>query len=300
MVYSADYIIQQLVNGLGLGSVYALIAIGYTLVYGILRLINFAHGDLLMIGSYAAMAFTLNLLLPFPVAILLSIAVTVMIGLVVERAAYRPLRSKPEETTLVTSFAVSILIQNLATMILSPQPRSFQVPSYLSNMVEVGNIDFSVMNIAIIGLSALLLIALTLFIKKTKLGIAMRATAENMNASVLMGVNINSIVRTAFIIGAGLAAVAGVMNAGRYGRIEPMMGFVPGLKAFVAAVIGGIGSLPGAAIGGLILGFGEILFVGFLPPELSAYKDAFVFLALIVVLLIKPTGIFGKAEDRRV
>lgn len=300
MVFSAEYIIQQLLNGLGLGSVYALIAIGYTLVYGILRLINFAHGDLLMIGSYAAAAFFLNLLVPFPIAVIISILITVAIGLLIERAAYRPLRSKPEETTLVTSFAVSILIQNLATMILSPQAKAFQVPNYLSSMTQLGGLSFSVMNIAIIVLSALLLIGLTLFIKKTKIGIAMRATAENMNASVLMGVNINSIVRTAFIIGSVLAAIAGIMTAGRYGRIEPMMGFVPGLKAFVAAVIGGIGSLPGAAIGGLILGFGEILFVGFLPPELSAYKDAFVFLALIIVLLIKPTGIFGKAEDRRV
>ncbi|WP_256761013.1 branched-chain amino acid ABC transporter permease [Cohnella sp. WQ 127256] len=300
MVYSAEYIIQQLINGFGLGSVYALIAIGYTLVYGILRLINFAHGDLLMISSYTAAGLVAHWLLPFPIAVVLSLAFVALIGLSIERLAYRPLRSKPEETTLVTSFAVSILIQNLAMMILSPQPKAFTLPSYLNSMVQVGSVAFPMMNIVIIVTTIVLLIGLTFFIKKTKIGIAMRACAENMNASILMGVNTNSVVRTAFIVGSALAAIAGIMMAGRYGRIEPYMGFVPGLKAFVAAVIGGIGSIPGAAVGGLILGFSEILFVGFLPPELSAYKDAFVFLALIVVLLIKPTGLFGRSEDRRV
>ncbi len=300
MVYSAEYIIQQIINGLGLGSVYALIAIGYTLVYGILRLINFAHGDLLMIASYTVAGGAAHWLLPFPIAVLVSLAFVVLIGITIERLAYRPLRSKPEETTLVTSFAVSILIQNLAVLILSPQPKAFTLPANLTSMVHVGSLAFPVMNLVIILVTIILLLGLSVFIKKTKIGIAMRACAENLNASILMGVNINSVVRTAFIVGSALAAIAGIMMAGRYGRIEPYMGFVPGLKAFVAAVIGGIGSIPGAAAGGLILGFGEILFVGFLPPELSAYKDAFVFLALIVVLLIMPTGLFGRAEDRRV
>ncbi|WP_438431466.1 branched-chain amino acid ABC transporter permease [Gorillibacterium sp. sgz500922] len=300
MDISAEYIIQQLINGLGLGSVYALIAIGYTLVYGILRLINFAHGDLLMIASYTVAGVLANWLLPFPLAVMLSILFVALIGITIERLAYRPLRSKPEETTLVTSFAVSILIQNLAVMILTPQPKAFSLPSSFNSNVEVGPVTFPLMNVWIVGVTFILLLALTLLIKKTKIGIAMRATAENMNASILMGVNINSVVRTAFIVGSTLAAIAGIMMAGRYGRIEPYMGFVPGLKAFVAAVIGGIGSIPGAAVGGLLLGLGEILFVAFLPPELSAYKDAFVFLALIVMLLIKPTGLFGRVEDRRV
>lgn len=300
MVYSAEYIFQQILNGLGLGSVYALTAIGYTLVYGILRLINFAHGDILMIGSYAVAIFFINMVLPFPVAVLLALIIVALVGICVERLAYRPLRNKPEETTLVTSFAVSLLIQNLAVMFLSPQPRAFKLPDFFSSLVTVGSFSVSAMNVIIVVFTAVLLSGLSIFIKKTKMGIAMRATAENMNASILMGININAVVRTTFIISSILAAAAGVMMAGQYGRVEPFMGFVPGLKAFVAAVIGGIGSIPGAAVGGLLLGFGEILFVGFLPPELSAYKDAFVFLTLIVVLLIKPTGLFGKAEDRRV
>jgi branched-chain amino acid transport system permease protein len=300
MELSFDYIIQQLINGLGLGSVYALIAIGYTIVYGILRLINFAHGEVLMIGTYVAIGLFGHLYLPFYLAVILSMLIAAIVGITIERIAYRPIRGSSEETTLITSFAVSILIQNLGIMIFSPQARAFPTPEHLQKIVTIGGITFSSMTIMIVVITAILLIALNIFIKKTKLGIAMRASAENMDASVLMGININSVVRTAFIIGSALAAVAGIMMAGQYGRVEPTMGFVPGLKAFIAAVIGGIGNIPGAAIGGLILGFGEIMFVALLPPEYSAYKDAFVFLLLILVLLVKPTGLFGVAEDRRV
>ncbi len=299
-MFSADYILQQIMNGLGLGSVYALIAIGYTIVYGILRLINFAHGDLLMLSCYAAVGFVTNMFLPFPLAVFLSLVIVVIIGVLIERMAYRPLRKTAEETTLITSFAVSILIQNLAVMLFSPQPKAFKLPDYLTSTFQAGTFSFSTMNIVIIITSALLMFGLSMFIKKSKLGIAMRASAENMDATILMGINLNSVIRTAFIISSALAAIAGIMMAGKYGRIEPFMGFVPGLKAFVAAVIGGIGNITGAALGGLLLGFAEILFVGFLPPELSAYKDAFVFVALIIVLLVKPTGILGATEDRRV
>lgn len=300
MDLSISYIIQQVINGIGLGSIYALIAIGYTIVYGILRLINFAHGEVLMIGTYVVFAIYVNLHFPFFVAILASIFVAILVGLVIERTAYRPLRGTSEETTLITSFAVSILIQNLGMMIFTPQAKAFSVPSYMQQIVNVGGINFSSMTIIIIAITAIILFGLTLFIKNTKLGIAMRACSENLNASLLMGVNINSVVRTAFIIGSGLAAIAGIMMAGQYGRIEPMMGFVPGIKAFIAAVIGGIGNITGAAVGGLILGFSEIMFVAVLPPEYSAYKDAFVFILLIVFLLIKPNGLFGSAEERRV
>ncbi|MFM1654619.1 branched-chain amino acid ABC transporter permease [Brevibacillus sp. B_LB10_24] len=300
MAFSFDYIVQQLINAVGLGSVYALIAIGYTIVYGILRLINFAHGDILMIAAYVMIALFGSIHLPFFIGIILAMAAAAAVGVVIERAAYRPLRKAPEETTLITSFAVSILIQNLGVMILSPQPRAFSVPAALQSPIQLGSISISSVTVMIIGLTAVLMALLTLFIKKTKIGVAMRASSENIDAAVLMGININSVVRTAFIIGSALAAVAGIMMASQYGRVEPFMGFVPGLKAFVAAVIGGIGNIPGAALGGLLLGVCEILFVGFLPPELSAFKDAFVFIALIIVLLIKPTGIFGAAEDRRV
>lgn len=300
MDFTFEYIIQQVINGIGLGSVYALIAIGYTIVYGILRLINFAHGEVLMIGTYVAIGFFGHLYLPFYLAIVLSMIIAAIVGITIERLAYRPLRGAGEETTLITSFAVSILLQNLGVMIFTPQARAFPTPDYLQKTINVGGISFSSMTVMIIVVSAVMLLCLTLFIKNTKLGIAMRASSENMDASVLMGININSVVRTAFIIGSALAAVAGIMMAGQYGRVEPMMGFVPGLKAFVAAVIGGIGNIPGAAVGGMLLGFGEIMFVAILPPEFSAYKDAFVFTVLILVLLIKPTGIFGVAEDRRV
>lgn len=295
-----DYFLQQITNALSLGSIYALTAIGYTIVYGILRLINFAHGDLLMLGAYIAGIVFSKLLLPFPVAIIVSVIFTALIAVTIERLAYRPLRNTTEETTLITSFAVSILLQNLAMMIFTPQPQKFDIPKSLQTIYNVGNVTFTNMKILIIVLSIVLMIALTLFIKKSKMGIAMRATAENMNAATLMGVDINSIVRMAFIIGSSLAAVAGLMLGGQYGRVAPFMGFVPGLKAFVAAVIGGIGNIPGAAVGGFLLGIGEVLFVGLLPAQYSEFRDAFVFIVLILVLLVKPTGLFGIEEDRRV
>jgi branched-chain amino acid transport system permease protein len=295
-----DYIFQQLTNALSLGSIYALTAIGYTIVYGILRLINFAHGDILMVGAYTAGILFSTFFLPFWVAIILSMIIAAMLGVTIERAAYRPLRRAAEETTLITSFSMSILLQNLAMMIFTPQPKKFSIPTSLQTIHNVGNVTFTNMRVLIIVLSIILVFALTLFIKKTKIGIAMRASAENMDAATLMGVDINSVVRTAFIIGSALAAVAGLMYSGQYGRVTPLMGFVPGLKAFVAAVIGGIGNIPGAALGGILLGIGEVMFVGLMPPEYSEFRDAFVFIVLIIVLLIKPTGILGTEEDRRV
>ncbi|MHB1651287.1 MAG: branched-chain amino acid ABC transporter permease [Desulfitobacteriaceae bacterium] len=295
-----NYFIQQLTNALSLGSIYALTAIGYTIVYGILRLINFAHGDILMIGAYVSGIVFSQLLLPFWAAIIISMIFAAMLGVTIERIAYRPLRRAGEETTLITSFAVSILIQNLAMMIFTPQQRKFSVPTSLLTIHTAGNVTFTNMKILIVVLSVTLMIALTMFIKQTKIGIAMRASSENIDAASLMGVNINSVVRTAFIIGSALAAVAGLMLGGQYGQISPLMGFVPGLKAFVAAVIGGIGNIPGAALGGYLLGIGEVLFVGLLPAQYSEFRDAFVFIALILVLLVKPTGILGTEEDRRV
>jgi branched-chain amino acid transport system permease protein len=297
---SGSYLAQQLINALSLGSIYALTAIGYSIVYGILRLINFAHGDILMIGAYIAGIIFSRLFLPFWLAIIVSMICAALVGLAVQEAAYRPLRRAPEEATLISSFAVSIFIQNTAMMIFTPQPQKFSIPPSLQMIQMVGPISINNMKLLTIAVSIVLMLALTIFIRKTKLGIAMRAASENMNAATIMGVNINSIVRTAFIIGSVLAAVAGIMLGGQYGRLVPLMGFVPGLKAFVAAVIGGIGSIPGAALGGFLLAFGEVFFVGMLPADLSEFRDAFVFLALILVLLIKPTGILGRPEDRRV
>ncbi len=299
-MFSLPYVTQQFINAIILGSIYALVAIGLSMVYGILRLINFAHGDILMIGAYTGLFLLTIYKAPFAVVLIVPMVVGGLIGVIVERVAYRPLRKAPEVALLITSLAVSMFIENLAIMVLSPRPRRFLIPSFLSRSHFYGAINFRNIDVLIVLLTIILVIVLTMFVKKTKVGIAMRATAESINTSYLMGINVNNIIMLTFAIGSLLAGVAGMMFASKYGRIEPFMGFLPGLKAFVASVIGGIGSLPGAVVGGYILGFAEIFFVGFLPPQLSGYRDGFVFLLLIIVLLIKPSGIFGQAEKREV
>lgn len=294
-----NYLLQQLVNGLSLGSVYALIAIGYSIVYGILRLINFAHGDILMVGVYAGFAVIAVLHAPFLLAILIAMVIAALFGVVLERVAYRPLRYATEEATMITSLAVSIFIENLGIMTVSAQPRAFKVPDFLNIIHHWGPISVSNMNLLIVLITILLLFILVFFVTRTNLGIAMRACADNLNAARLMGININTVVSVTFVVGSALAAIAGLMLAGQYGRIDPLMGFVPGLKAFVAAVIGGIGSIGGAALGGFVLGMAEILLVGLLPPAFSPYRDAFVFILLILVLLVRPAGLLGTGERRR-
>jgi len=297
-VYSLPYIAQQIVNGLNLGSIYALVAIGLTIVYGILRLINFAHGDLLMVGAYLSLALLLNSTLPLGAAVLLPMIVVGAVGILVERLAYRPLRGAPEVAMLITSLAVSSILQNGTVMTLSAQPRAFRLPQELITLHQVGGISFSTLNALTVGVAIVLMLLLTLFVTRTRVGIAMRACAENLKAARLMGIDINQVIAYAFAIGSALAAVAGFMWAGRFGQIEPFMGFLPGLKAFVAAVIGGIGNIPGAVLGGYLLGFAEIFFVGFLPPAFSGYRDAFVFALLLLVLLIRPHGLLPSAAER--
>jgi branched-chain amino acid transport system permease protein len=291
-----SYFLQQIVNGLCLGSVYALVAIGYSIVYGILRLINFAHGDILMIGVYAAFFLMGNGNLPIWLAFLIAMIFSAFIGVVVERVAYRPLRNATEESTMITSLAVSILIENLGIMTLTAQPRPFKLPVVLNKSHIAGPVSFTNMNLLILIVTAFFLFLLLFFVKRTKLGIAMRACADNLSAARLMGINVNVVISASFVIGSALATVAGIMLAGQYGTIDPLMGFVPGLKAFIAAVIGGIGSLSGAALGGYILGLAEILIVGLLPVQFSPYRDAFVFILLILVLLVKPNGILGSVD----
>lgn len=294
------YFLQQIVNGISLGSIYALVAIGFSITYSILRLINFAHGDILMIGAYCALFVLLSTEMPLAVAILGAMLCAALVGIMVERIAYRPLRTANEEAMLITSLAVSIFIENLGIMTVSAQPRNFAFPHVFSEIHDVGGVTLSNMNILTVGVAVLLMLGLTVFVKQTKLGTAMRACSENIQAARLMGIDINIVIATAFAVGSALAAVAGVMLGGQYGRIEPLMGFVPGLKAFVAAVIGGIGSIPGAALGGYLLGLFEILLVGFLPVAYTGYRDAFVFVLLIVVLLLRPNGILGSVEGRKV
>lgn len=294
-----SYIAQQFINALNMGSIYALVAIGLTVVYGILRLINFAHGDMMTVGAYLALAALTTLALPAWAALLIPMLVVGGLGVLIERLAYRPLRGAPEVAMLITSLAISSLIENGATMALTAQPRPVRLPAELTQRVDVLGLNFAVMDVAIVALAIALMIALTVFVRRTTLGIAMRACSENVRVTQLMGVDVNRVIAVAFAISAGLAAAAGVLWSGKFGIVDPFMGFVPGLKAFVAAVIGGIGNIPGAMLGGYLLGFAEVFFVAFMPPEVSGYRDAFVFVLLLVVLLVRPTGLLGAREVNR-
>ncbi|MBA7700376.1 High-affinity branched-chain amino acid transport system permease protein LivH [subsurface metagenome] len=292
------YILEQFVNGLILGSMYALVAIGFTMIYGILRLINFAHGDIVMIGAFV----TLGLVIigaPLPVIIVLVLGAGGFMGFIVERVAFRPMRGAPQVTGFIASLAISILLQNAGILIFTAQPRNFFFPEYLLSIIKAGPLSIRTLDISIIGISIVLMVLLVVVVKTTKVGMAMRATAENLNTARLMGININRIIMLTFMFGSSLAGIAGMMWGGKYGQIDPLIGFVPGLKAFVAAVIGGIGSITGAMAGGYILGLAEILFVGLLPPIYSAYRDAFVFGTLILILFVKPSGLMGKGEEEK-
>jgi len=296
---SAGYIAQQVANGLILGSMYALVAIGFTMIYGIIRLINFAHGDVVMIGAFVTLGLLQSLGLPFPVVAVCVLACGAMIGILIERAAFRPMRGAPQVTGFIASLGISIMLQNLGILVLTAQPRNFTFPDYLQALVNIGPVSFRVIDACIMA-SALGLMAILVFVvQKTRLGMAMRATAENLDVARLMGININRTIMASFAIGSGLAAMAGLMWGGKFGQIDPLLGFIPGLKSFVAAVIGGVGSITGAILGGFILGLAEVLFVGLLPPIYSAYRDAFVFSTLILILLVLPNGLFGRTTEER-
>jgi len=290
---------QQFVNAMSLGSIYALVAIGLAIVFSILRLINFAHGEVLMLGAFFTYYWN-RTGLPFAIVAILGVACTVLAGVAMERIAYRPMRNAPEVSLLLTSLGVSIAVRNFATMQFGEQPQKFPTPSRFEHRVHLGEINVSVTNLVTIGSALILLTLLTWFVTRTQLGIAMRATAENPVAARLMGININVVIVMAFVIGSALAGVAGILWGARVGRIEPLMGFVPVLKAFVATVIGGFGSIPGAVLGAFILGFGEIFLVALLPDRMTGYRDAFVFGALIVILLVRPQGLLGSTEPEKI
>lgn len=293
------YFLSQFVNGVKLGSVYAMVAIGYSMVYGILRLINFAHGDIMTVGVYTILVLMTAFGMPLWATVLISVAIAVLAGLTAERIAYRPLRKAGEETTLISSLAVSIFLQNLLTMIFSPQRQAFHLPDFLTELHAVGSVKLSTMNVITFAAVFLILIILSYVVKNTRLGMAMRACSDNPDAARLMGINLNTVIVAAFAVGSALAALSGLMLAGEYKTIDPLMGFVPGLKAFCAAVLGGIGSLGGAVLGGFILGIAEMLFAGLMPTEVTPYRDAFVFTLLIAVLLIRPNGILGSKDGGR-
>jgi branched-chain amino acid transport system permease protein len=286
--------LQQFINGISLGSIYALIALGYTMVYGIVMLINFAHGDILMVGAYTGY-FLLSLLGVSPaslvIAFLASFLVCGVLGVLIERFAYRPLRTAPRLNSLITAIAISLILQNGARVLpfVGPNPRQFPRPPV--NTLVIGAISISNIQIIVIVLSALLMLMLNYIINYTKRGKAMRAVSYDMQAASLMGISVNGTISFTFALGSILAAAGGILFACAYPQISPTMGTMPGLKAFVAAVLGGIGSVPGAMLGGFILGIAETLTKGFIS---SQYADAISFAILIIILSVKPTGILGK------
>ncbi|MDR2509616.1 MAG: branched-chain amino acid ABC transporter permease [Spirochaetaceae bacterium] len=287
-------ILQQTINGVSLGSIYALIALGYTMVYGIVMLINFAHGDILMVGAYSAY-FVLRALgvSPFSLtlAFVFAMAVCAALGVFIERFAYRPLRNAPRLNSLITAIAVSLILQNGARIarFIGPNPRQFPRPEVKN--ITFGALSISNIQIIVILLSALLMLALNYIVNYTRRGKAMRAVSYDTRAASLMGIPVNGTISFTFALGSVLAAAGGILFACAYPQISPTMGTMPGLKAFVAAVLGGIGSIPGAMLGGFILGIAETMTKGFLS---SQYADAISFSILIIILLVKPTGLLGK------
>ena len=284
--------ISYLLSGISLGSVYAIIALGYTMVYGIAKMLNFAHGDVLMVGGYTAFIAFNQMGLPIPLAVLLSMAVCTALGVLIERIAYKPLRNANSLAVLITAIGVSYLLQNLALLFFSANPKSFTSFVKISSIkLAGGNLIISGETIVTIVVGAIVAVCLLLFINKTKAGQAMLAVSEDKGAASLMGVNVNATIALTFAIGSSLASVAGILLCSAYPSLTPTTGAMPGIKAFVAAVLGGIGSIPGAFIGGILLGVLENLSKAYISSKLS---DAIVFSVLIVVLLIKPTGILGK------
>lgn len=297
---------QQLINGLSLGTFYALIALGYTMVYGVLRFINFAHGDVFMIGAFCGYYLTPRILPHFPgglavvgvcVVMLATMAACALLGIVIEKLAYRPLRNRPKLTVLITAIGVSLLLEYGGQFVFGPDPKSF--PDLITDRAldHTGPFTVTLSQVLTVGVTAALLVALSFIVKRTKLGLAMRALSNNPTAAALMGVNLDTVISFTFGLGSALAGAAGILWAISNPSIDPLMGILPGIKAFVAAVLGGIGNLPGAAIGGLVIGVVETFVAG---SKFSSYRDAIAFAVLIVILLFKPSGLLGKSQVEKV
>lgn len=298
--------LQQLVNGLTLGSIYALIALGYTMVYGIVKLINFAHGDIMMMGAYAGYFILLALGPTIPGlagAFVCAMILCGLLAILIERLAYRPLRNAPRLNSLITAIAVELILQNMMRVLpfVGPNPRPFPTMKIVNlPIIKSGeNALLSISNLQLIVIisSVVLMVLLNFVVNKTKTGKAMQAVSFDLQASALMGINVNRIIAATFLIGAVLAGAGGVLYATAYPQIDPMLGYIPGLKAFVAAVLGGIGSIPGAMVGGVLLGIVETLTKGYIN---SQFADAISYSLLIIILLVKPTGIFGKKKTVKV
>jgi branched-chain amino acid transport system permease protein len=289
----ATTFLQQLINGLSLGSLYALIAIGYTMVYGILRLINFAHGDLLMVAAYIGVMGVGLFSWPWPVAFGLAVGLTGLLGVLLERGAYRPLRRAPRISLLISAIAASFLLENLALVIAGGRPKPFPVPEVFAGAFSWGGLFIPRLSLIIPLITAGLLVILFFIVYRTSVGRAMRAISWSLETTSLLGINVNRVIAFTFLVGSLLAGAGGVLWAMKYPQVNPFMGILPGLKAFIAAVLGGIGNLMGAVVGGLLLGLLEILIVAFFPAW-SGYRDALAFGLLIIILLVRPTGLMGE------
>ncbi len=287
---------QQLLNGLNQGAIYALIALGYTMVYGIAKMLNFAHGDVIMVGAYTLFVTMGTMGLPAYLGVILSIVFCAVLGVVLEKIAYKPLRGSSPLAVLITAIGVSYFLQSLALLIFGSQQQKVESVVSLPS-VYLGAVELSGESIVTLGTTILIMIALTLFIKKTKTGRAMLAVSEDRGAAQLMGINVNRTISITFAIGSGLAAVAGALFVSSYGFVGPYTGSLPGIKAFVAAVLGGIGSIPGAMLGGILLGIIESFSKAYISTQLS---DAIVFGVLILVLLVRPSGLLGRKKIEKV
>lgn len=291
--------IRQLINGMQIGSVYALVALGYTMVYGIIMLINFAHGDVIMVGAYVSLIsipFFVSAGLPVWLCTIVSVIACSALGVLMEKVAYKPLRNAPRLCSLITAIGMSLFLENLFVLIFTPNVRPFPTIFDVEPVI-VGGVQISSITILTIAVSLILMIALSIFIKGTKMGTAMRAVSEDDGAAKLMGINVNVTISITFAIGSALAAVGSVFYSSAYPMVEPYMGSMLGLKAFIAAVLGGIGSIPGAMLGGIIMGIVESLTKAYISSQLA---DAVVFGILIIVLLVKPSGLFGKNIKEKV
>ena len=288
----------NLINGISLGSVYAIIALGYTMVYGIAKMLNFAHGDVIMIGAYISFCVTTNLGLPPILSVIAAVVVCTILGIVIERLAYKPLRNAPSLAVLITAIGVSYFLQNCARLIWGSAPKSFtSVVTFPSVKLFDGALVITSEAIVTIAACVVIMVALTLFTSYSKMGKAMRAVSEDKGAAQLMGINVNTTISVTFAIGSALAAIAGVLLCSAYPVLLPTTGSMPGIKAFTAAVFGGIGSIPGAMVGGILLGIIEIFSSAYITTELA---NAIVFSVLIIVLLVKPTGLLGKKISEKV
>ena len=290
--------IAHLINGISLGSIYAIIALGYTMVYGIAKMLNFAHGDVIMIGSYVVFITVSTMGFPTIIGVVIAMVICTILGMTIEKVAYSPLRNATPLAVLITAIGVSYLLQNIALLVFGANPKSFQsVVPFPPLVLADGQLVITGVSIVAIIAGVIIMIALTLFVNKTKAGCAMKAVSEDRGAAQLMGINVNGTISLTFAIGSALAAIAGVLPCSAYPTLTPYTGSMPGIKAFTAAVFGGIGSIPGAMIGGLLLGIIEILGKAYISSQLA---DAIVFAVLIVVLLVKPTGIMGKKISEKV